>query len=274
MPSGKKGTSVALWGIKVTFVSILLVLTLISYVFSKEDYRTIHVFVALCDNLNQGIVPVPHSLGNGEDPGRNLYWGALYGVKAFFKKSSNWNLISDSTGPKEYVLERCIFEHRGGRVFLVADAYRGSCIKQAIIDFLESASGRPELKVSVRKDGREIDPNRDGIADMAVYVGHDGLMDFQLENYPEKNSCASIDAIILACMSREFFREAIKKSGARPLLWTNGLMSPEAYTLESALEGWIKKEDNEKIRIRAAKAYSSYQKCGLNASKRLFSSGQ
>ncbi len=50
----------------------------------QQSYRTIHIFVALCDNKNQGIVPVPPILGNGEDPKNNLYWGALYGVKTFF----------------------------------------------------------------------------------------------------------------------------------------------------------------------------------------------
>ena len=29
--------------------------------------RSIHVLVALCDNVHQGIVPVPKSLGNGQD---------------------------------------------------------------------------------------------------------------------------------------------------------------------------------------------------------------
>ncbi|MEM6697149.1 MAG: hypothetical protein AAF599_02045, partial [Bacteroidota bacterium] len=43
--------------------------------------QTIHVFVALCDNVNQGIVPVPEHLGNGQDANSNLYWGAAYGVK-------------------------------------------------------------------------------------------------------------------------------------------------------------------------------------------------
>jgi len=39
-----------------------------------------HVVVALCDNVHQGIVPVPRALGNGQDPSSNLYWGARYGV--------------------------------------------------------------------------------------------------------------------------------------------------------------------------------------------------
>jgi hypothetical protein len=39
---------------------------------NKNSAKVIHVLVALCDNENQGIVPVPAHLGNGEDPNRNL----------------------------------------------------------------------------------------------------------------------------------------------------------------------------------------------------------
>jgi hypothetical protein len=50
-------------------------------------------------------------------------------------------------------------------------------------------------------------------------------------------------------------------------------MAPEAYTLKSALDGWILRESNEKIRERAAAAYDKYQKCGLNAARRLMATG-
>ena len=56
--------------------------------------KVIHVLVALCDNENQGIVPVPAHLGDGADPNKNLYWGAAYGVKTFFSKSANWEKIA------------------------------------------------------------------------------------------------------------------------------------------------------------------------------------
>jgi hypothetical protein len=46
--------------------------------------RLIHVFVALAENVHRGIVPVPAALGNGDDPGRNLYWDAAFGVRTFF----------------------------------------------------------------------------------------------------------------------------------------------------------------------------------------------
>ncbi|HEX6730669.1 MAG TPA: hypothetical protein VF074_11680, partial [Pyrinomonadaceae bacterium] len=44
-----------------------------------NPFPVIHVFVALADNVNQGIVPVPPSLGNGDNPATNLYWGAAFG---------------------------------------------------------------------------------------------------------------------------------------------------------------------------------------------------
>jgi hypothetical protein len=48
------------------------------------ETKIIHVFVALCDNDSQGIVPVPKKIGNGNDPDNNLYWGCGYGVRTFF----------------------------------------------------------------------------------------------------------------------------------------------------------------------------------------------
>src|ERR1700684_1491237 len=82
--------------------------------------RTVHVFVALADNQHQGIIPVPAVLGNGSDPQRNLYWGAAYGGKTFFKAGKEWELVSSSRPSKAAILERCIFKNRQKDVVLVA----------------------------------------------------------------------------------------------------------------------------------------------------------
>jgi hypothetical protein len=58
-----------------------------------------------------------------------------------------------------------------------------------------------------------------------------------------------------------------------PLVWTTGLMAPEAYTLHDALKAYLDGKSNEEIRNKAAEAYHKYQKCGLNAAKRLLVSG-
>ncbi len=235
--------------------------------------RTVHVFVALADNLHQGIIPVPAALGNGDDPARNLYWGAAFGVKTFFSRSADWKLLSIQPKPAPAVLERCVFKYSTQNVFLIADAYEGSQIRQAIVDFLSASAGANPEKIAVTTDGQTIVLNGGGAADLIAYVGHDGLMDFQLPTYPEGKNQPHHDAIMLACASKSYFAELLRASGAYPLLWTSGLMAPEAYTLKSAIDGWILDESHERIRERAAEAYHQYQKCSLTAARRLLVSG-
>ena len=59
-----------------TYVVVLLFI-ICNIALAKDNLRVIHAFVALCDNKNQGIVPVQEKLGNGDDAQNNLYWGAL-----------------------------------------------------------------------------------------------------------------------------------------------------------------------------------------------------
>lgn len=235
--------------------------------------RVIHVFVALADNAHQGIVPVSRALGNGDDPAHNLYWGAAFGVRTFFRSSPDWRESWHVQNPYRAVLERSVFEHRTQNAVIVADAYRGSEIKQAVTDFLSAAAGI-RLHVGEGKvcasDGMVICPPEDG--EVVAYVGHDGLMDFQLPMDFADATGPSRSAIVLACASRAFFKDLLKKSGATPLLWTNGLMAPEAYTLKAAVDGWIAGQSKEEIRKRAAAAYAKYQKCSEAAATRLFSS--
>jgi hypothetical protein len=144
--------------------------------------RTIHVFVALADNQHQGIVPVAPVLGNGEDFEHNLYWGSAYGVKTFFSRSAEWARLSCGQNPKPAILQRCIFQHRSSNVYLIADAYRGLEIKQAIVDFLDSAAGRSADTVAMhlQPTGTVVDLPALGGATLVAYIGHDGLMDFPL----------------------------------------------------------------------------------------------
>jgi hypothetical protein len=257
----------------VRFAYAALVLAASAALAQDRALRTVDVFVALADNQSQGIIPVPAKLGNGEDPERNLYWGSAYGVKAFFTRSTDWERVSCGEKPKAEVLERCVFKQRATNVYLVADAYRGREIRQAILDFLASAAGDdPETASVSTASGALMLPSRGG-ANLVAYMGHDGLMDFQLQQFPRKKNEIHRDAIVLACASKQFFAEPMRATGAYPLLWTTGLMAPEAYTLKSALDGWIAGESKDQIRARAAGAYDRYQKCGFRAAHRLLTSG-
>jgi hypothetical protein len=260
-------------GIAHGWLTVLCLFLYINHVASQnQQIRTVHVFVALADNEHQGIVPVPARLGNGLDPNQNLYWGAAAGVKTFFARSSDWALLSCAPKLKPEILERCIFKHRKAEVYLVADAYRGDEIQQAIVDFFDAAAGASPEKITLPTTPGVTLTVRGG-SNLVAYVGHDGLMDFKLPLVPRKQNEIHRDAIILACASKQYFSEALRAAGAYPLLWTTNLMAPEAYTLKSALDGWIARETNEQIRERAAAAYDKFQKCGLRGARRLFASG-
>lgn len=230
--------------------------------------KTIHVFVALCDNKYQGIVPVPVKIGNGQDPNNNLYWGCGYGIRSFFKNSKEWKLLKiqklDSIR-----LERLIFKHVTKNYYLVADAYDGQFIKQCTRDFLYSASG--QLKDTIRINNTSIGIS--GNSKLVAYIGHDGLMDFQLTESFENADGKKRDCIILACISKSYFAPHLKSTKANPLVWTTGLMCPEAYTLHDALTGYLNNESTESVRTRAATAYSTYQKCSIKAARNLLVTG-
>lgn len=245
---------------------------LLSFVFFASfgyAQKTIHVYVALCDNENQGIVPVSKTLGNGQNPNTNLYWGALYGVKTHLKKSKDWIFIKTLKSKNPQILDRALFKHATTATYLLAEAYDGKYIKNTTIDFLESLAGN--TRKTVLHKGQELVFG--GKADLVSYIGHDGLMEFRVKGNFTNTSEHKRDAIILACISKRYFAPYVTQTKANPLVWSTGLMSPEAYTLAWALEGWIKDESNEEIRLRAAKAYDHYQKCGLKGAKRLLVTG-
>jgi len=248
---------------------IFLILLFVSAISLFSQTRTIHVFVALCDNVNQGIVPVPESIGNGQNPRTNLYWGCGYGVSTYFKNSTDWKLLQTIKNPTPGILERLLFKHAVYDVYLLADAYDGSEIKQTNIDLLKSASGN--FTVTVSCDSAML--HFGGESDLVAYIGHNGLMDFFIENNFEDKNSKKKDAIVLGCISNEFYLEYLKSAGAFPLLMTSNYMAPEAYTLEWALDGWVLKETGEQIKERAAQAYNHYQKCGINGARKLFSTG-
>lgn len=246
---------------------ILLLLFPISVAQAAEP-KVIHVLVALCDNDYQGIVKVPKTIGNGDDPKSNLYWGCSGGVKAEFQNSSQWKLLKTVHKPQPSILERVVFQHMSG-AFLVADAYRGRNIRNALEDFFALLAGR-----SIENERERIPPlNREisagSGASLVAYLGHNGLMDIQFASLPAGRSTK--EAIVLCCESQNYFKSILAGYGAKPVLLTTQLMYPGAMVLEAALEGWIKGESAEQIRMRAGTAYARNQRIGVKAGIGVFS---
>lgn len=252
------------------FLFFLLFLNISSIICKSEPIRSIHIIVSLCDNKNQGIVPVPEKLGDGYNPENNLYWGAAFGIKRFFMKDNDWKLLKEEKRKNGNILERCIFRNQDRNVYLLADAYQGSKIKEAISDFLNSIYGNKNEEIFMLLGSSKIKFGIYGNADLIIYVGHNGLMDFNLPSL-NKSGGKKIDAMIFACLSKKYFYDFMKKSNANPILWTNSLMAPEAYSIKAAIDGWLLNESGESILERAAIEYSKYQKCSIKSAKRVFS---
>ncbi|MEX1188074.1 MAG: hypothetical protein WED33_02380 [Bacteroidia bacterium] len=234
----------------------------------STQVKTIHVFVALCDNKYQGIVPVPANIGNGQDAKNNLYWGCAFGISTYFKRSTEWQLI-ESQKAAAPILERLIFKHKTENCYLVADAYDGQFIEQCTLDFLNSSCGKKLGTVTSGNTSLGINGN----ANLLAYIGHDGLMDFQLNDDFVNIDNKRRDVMVLACYSKHFFSKELKSANVNPLLWTSGLMCPEAYTIHDAIRAYIKNQNASEIRKSAALAYSKYQKCSNKAATNLLLSG-
>ncbi|MDP2877732.1 MAG: hypothetical protein Q8O00_16200, partial [Holophaga sp.] len=247
-----------------------------------EDLRkgkpiVVHVVVALCDNKDQGIVPVPKAIGNGQNPTSNLYWGAGFGLRYFFTQRAGWALVQKDEAPSTGILERIMLRkviQRGGReapIYLVAEAWDGRAIKAATMRFLSMAAGEKAEVLNVQWKESPVRLQTAGAAHLLAYIGHDGLMDFTLAATPAMNPKAPPrSSVILACASKAYFQNALSNGGSHPLLLTTNLMAPEAYTLDAAVTTWAGGASSAKIREAAAAAYAKYQKISLRAARGLF----
>jgi hypothetical protein len=198
---------------------------------------------------------VPAAIGNGQDPRNNLYWGADYGVKTWLLRHEHW-LKLDAPPARAPILERLAVKKTiGGReVHIIAEAWDGKEIRGAIAAFVERASGAGER------------------ADIVAYIGHNGLMEFSVAPHAPNAADVRPRSIVLACASRPYFAPLLARAGSPPLLLTNGLMAPEAYTLTAAIDAWVRGDGEAAVREAAAQAYARHQACGIKGARRLFAS--
>lgn len=230
----------------------LITLIVASVLSASAADKSIRVFVALCDNATQGIIPVPPKIGNGNDLDNNLYWGCDEGVRSIFKQSKAWKLTNSTRTDKqddELILEELHLKHTAAGATLHASAYRGSRMKQCLLDFEEAI--------------------RSGKFDLVVYIGHNGLMDERLPLIaasPEHRA----EVIVLCCKSADYFKERITLQGGRPVLLTTQLMYPGAFLLRDAAEAWLNGGKPESLRASAAKAYAKNQGISVKSALGVF----
>jgi hypothetical protein len=222
----------------------LLAFLLLTLALRAEEKR-IAVFVGLCDNTTQGIVKVGAKIGDGDKPDDNLYWGCSDGLKSFFKASRRWKLEKrETTTGDERILERLTFRHVSAKAVLVAEAWRGSSLKECYV-----AAEKAMLS---------------GENQLVAFIGHNVLMDTVIDA-PAVKAKGRTDAIVLCCVSDRYFRERLTRAGIRPVLLTTQLMYPGSFLLHDALEPWLAGKDPQALRAAAGTAYARNQKIKVAA---------
>jgi hypothetical protein len=226
---------------------ILLVVLLVQTAFAAP--KKVAVFVALCDNATQGIIPVPAKIGDGNKPEANLYWGCSDGFSGCFRASKAWKLQRKEVPEDKRIFERLVYLHQSGNIEVTAEAWRGSEIKACLIAFENALTS--------------------GNHDLCAYIGHNVLMDGEVPS-PEKKATKPTDAIVLCCMSESYFKERLTKLGAIPRLLTTQLMYPGSFLLRDSLPVWAKGRPESEIRQAAATAYARNQKISNKAASGVF----
>ena len=226
---------------------ILISLCLAESIFAAP--KKVAVFVALCDNASQGILPVPARIGDGNKPADNLYWGCTDGFAGCFGSSKAWKLVKKEALEDKRVFERRVYLNSAADVEVTAEAWKGSEIKACLTAFEAALIS--------------------GNHDLCAFIGHNVLMDAEVPA-PSKKALKPCDAIVLCCMSDSYFRPRLESSGVRPILLTSQLMYPGSFLLRDTLPVWAKGGSLEKIREAAATAYAKNQKISVKAARGVF----
>jgi hypothetical protein len=225
---------------------------------SAQTRKKARIIVSLADNANQGIVPIKASLGNGQDAKNNLYWGALYGAKTYFKRMESWTVRQKDIQAGD-ILDAFALTHVAFPDSEISfEAWDGAAQKNSVKAYLS------ELRES------------DSENELVGFIGHNALMDLFVANLPvtkaaqRRNLERQRKGIVIACNSAPYFEPHHRAIGIESYVMTRGLMAPEAYVLEGILLAWLKNQTSQASRLEAAKKYAEYQKIPLRAAKRLF----
>ena len=231
---------------------------------SKIDNKEpliVHLYIPLCDNDHQGIVPTTKSLGDGLSLKTNLYWATSGGTKGYFKNKTDWKTVYNAFDIDTNVLERIVFKHwiNNSTVYLVADAYRGDRMEETINDYLASISNNRHQTIFL-KDSTAL--NIAGHSDLIMFNGHNGAMDAITIKPWLNTSTKRTDIVMNACLTYDYLQNEFMHAGGYPLVRTNTLLYPGAYVLEQIIDDWVLGINEVQLCLNAGRAYCLKHNCG------------
>lgn len=236
-----------------------------------------HVLVPLCSN--QQIDCGASWAGRPADLDKNLYWGAVFGVRTWMERPrSDWQVVSvaGAEGPR---LERRVYRRWvSGAPFgksdeveqlAVFDAIRGDRIDDAVRLFWTSATEGGSLVFA------DAGTTRTERVLVAGYTGHNRMLDgLTLPPAPPDERRDPRSAFVLACLSERTFGAPLRAAGVPVLLTTTALVAPEAYLTDAVLHAIGDGRDSAGVREQAIASYVIWQKLSRAAAGNMFSRPQ
>lgn len=237
----------------------------------------VHVYVALCDNDAQGIVPVKNaSICDGDTPERNLYWRTGGGI-ASYARAQRYRELEYTVLPDGPIAIRARYAKElaaGGAlrargitrvpVELTALAYRGARIDRAMFDFVAAVHGTGP-------------PNAGDPPHVIGYIGHDYFLDaydpLELARARSGQSRVQQAVFALSCLGQRYIRPVIERPNAHVLVLNRGLTYPGAWTVGGLLTGLARGDSHAGIHRLAARAFADGMKKPYSTMLRAFASG-
>lgn len=207
----------------------------------------VRVYVALCDNASQGIVPVKNpAICDGDVPEHNIYWGTRGGL-AGFTRAAGFRLIESVRPDSGPIAVRAVWRKRVRSIDVELEgvAYRGREIRTAMLDFVRA----------VHRDDASASPPH-----VVAYVGHNYFLDTSdVRDFREAahgGGALAKGVVALSCLGHQHIRPYITRDGAEILLLNTNLAYPGAWSLGGAIEALVRHESGRGVRDSAARAFA------------------
>lgn len=249
------------------------------------------VYVALCDNDSQGIIPVRNrSICDGDHPMQNMYWAGKNALAGMAKKQ-RWKKVSRVEDPDGTLMVEQIWEkwaHPGPglraagvdepfKIYVIGRAYRGNKIHNAFVDYLRAVHNDDALSMDL--DGTTI--SYGGAGHVVGYVGHDYMMDVEpgsaalreIVDATRGDSSSAKGVFALACAGDSWIRPFISRENVYVMALNVYLAFPNAWTIDGILDGIADRGDGADIHRSAAKGFAKGQECGVTWARKALNHG-
>lgn len=249
----------------------------------RDGMVTVTIHVALCDSSKSKVTSP--ELGLGQNPAKNLYWGAKNGMERFFQDRREWRHVGADLGRSDRrVLKRVVFlrqikptpdwRQRGVTqpfmICILAVAWAGPAAEVAMeAVFKDALNLRPPTVITVGDKTLRFGSG----SDLVGYAGFNAAKENPkiLPNpgdVPAKPEPRGV--FFITPDSAETIGPTLQQLGLHPVLLTTGTITPEAYILYGLTEALASGQIERGFTTMAAKQYARYQKLKPEEAYKLF----